>query len=30
LFSIEVETLSGVEERVQFRLPDELVRMAAE
>lgn len=30
LFAIVVETLSGVEERVQFRLPDELVRTAAE
>lgn len=30
LFEIEVETLSGVEERVQFRLPDGLARAAAE
>jgi 4-hydroxy-3-methylbut-2-en-1-yl diphosphate reductase len=30
LFDTRVETLSGVEERVQFRLPDELARAAAE
>ena len=29
-FVTEVETLPGVEERVQFRLPDELTRTAAE
>jgi 4-hydroxy-3-methylbut-2-enyl diphosphate reductase len=30
LYETEVETLSGVEEHVQFRLPDQLARMAAE
>ena len=29
-FATDVETLPGVEERVQFRLPDELTRAAAE
>ncbi len=29
LFEIEVETLAGVEERVQFRLPEELVNVPA-
>jgi 4-hydroxy-3-methylbut-2-en-1-yl diphosphate reductase len=30
LFNTQVETLFGVEERVQFRLPDELIRAAQE
>jgi 4-hydroxy-3-methylbut-2-enyl diphosphate reductase len=30
LFATEVETLPGVEERVQFRLPEQLTRAAAE